>query len=148
MVEHTFNPSNLECTDRWTSEFKASLVYREKSRITRATQRNFVLRKIISSFVGVYVFHSYVCDMVSYGAQMTPSGTGPHPVSCSRQSLCCYHCVHQASWPVSSCKSSCLCFSSLSRNTEIRHVISCLAFCGFLGFKLRSSCSYGKSFTH
>jgi hypothetical protein len=69
MVEHTFNPSNLEGTDRWTSEFKASLVYREKSRITRATQRNFVLRKIISSFVGVYVFHSYVCDMVSYGAQ-------------------------------------------------------------------------------
>ena len=30
--------------DRWTSEFKASLVYRVNSRTTKATQRNPVLK--------------------------------------------------------------------------------------------------------
>jgi hypothetical protein len=40
VVKHTFNSSTWEQRQADLCEFKASLVYRENSRTTRATQRN------------------------------------------------------------------------------------------------------------
>lgn len=43
MVAHAFNPSAPE-TETDTSELEASLAYRVKSRLARASQRNPVLK--------------------------------------------------------------------------------------------------------
>ena len=39
---YTFGPSTRGGKDRWISEFENSLVYRESSKVARATQRNLV----------------------------------------------------------------------------------------------------------
>jgi hypothetical protein len=46
VVAHAFNPSTWKAEAGGISEFKASLVYRVKSRIAKATQRNPVLKII------------------------------------------------------------------------------------------------------
>jgi hypothetical protein len=42
VVAHTFNPTTPRGRGRWTSEFKASLVYRMSSRIARTTEKAYL----------------------------------------------------------------------------------------------------------